>query len=105
MPEQPGRTTTLNGLGPLSMTRHDTRIEARIAWLLDRMREREERREVSALLDALIARPRTPGARELAIVELAMHPDPTGRAALRVWSPDDAELDALRAACLGDPTG
>ena len=99
---QTRRTTTLNGLGSMSMKRHTSRMESRIVWLLDRLNERASRRQVTELLDALSARPRAPGALELAIVELAMHPDPTGRAALRLWAPDDPALAELREACLGD---
>ncbi len=100
-----GRNTTLNGLGSMSMRRHTSKLEARIAWLLDRVREREHRRRISELLEVLVTTPRLPGQRELAIVELAMHPDPSGRAALQLWSPDDPDLSALRAACPGaDPS-
>ena len=69
MTQRTNRNTTLNGLGSMSMKRHASRIEGRIAWLLDRMTERERRRQVAELLEVLVADPRTPGARELAIVE------------------------------------
>lgn len=93
---------TLDGMGSLAMRSSRSRGEARVAWLLDRLRERARRREVSELLEELIGAPSGPGQTELAIVELAMHHDPAGRVALRVWRPACADHEELRAVCLGE---
>ncbi len=95
-------TNTLDGMGSMSMRSYASRHEARVAWLMDRLAEREERREIAALLEELATGPSGPGQTELAIVELAMHPDPTGRAALRLWRPTNHCHVELRAVCLGE---
>jgi hypothetical protein len=81
--------------GPRASDASDRRFESRLCAQLERYDWFAGRidgpRSVGACLRALHARPRRPGQRELALVELSLHGTRMARAALESWSPPEGQ--------------